>query len=293
MPEKVILDCDNTMGLPLHEVDDGLALLYLLGKPDIDLLGVTTTFGNGPLKQVLHQTVKLMADLRIELDVYEGEDRKNKGKETPAARYLVGQAQKWGKDLTIIATGPLGNLATASRLDPAFFTRIKQIICMGGKVHQLKIGWRDLFELNFSANPQAAYTVLTAPCAVTVMSSHICTQASIDRHLIDQLTFWPPNFRRMLKRWLLAFGAYCGTKVFYLWDLLPVVFLTNPELFEVASVHLASVVDDLQKGRLVTTKNPQYPRVNFPINIVDKEGFYKVLIAGWENSAKAYPFKGY
>jgi purine nucleosidase len=119
MLEKVILDCDNTMGLPFHEVDDGLALLYLLRIPEIDLLGVTTTFGNGSLKQVLHQTVNLLADLGSELDVYEGEDRKRKGKETPAARYLVEQAQKWGRDLTIIATGPMGNLAVASRLDQA------------------------------------------------------------------------------------------------------------------------------------------------------------------------------
>lgn len=291
MTEKVILDCDNTMGLPWHEVDDGLALLYLLGKSEIDLLGVTTTFGNGSLKQVLHHTVNLMADLGSDLDVYEGEDRKSKGKETPAARYLVEQAKKWGKDLTIIATGPLGNLAVAGRLDPSFFTRIKQIICMGGKVQQLKIGWRDLFELNFSANPQAAYTVLTAPCELTLMSSHVCTQASLDRHSIDQLTFWSPSFRCMLKRWLLAFGAYCGTNVFYLWDLFPVVYMTNPEIFEVASVHLASDVHDLGKGKLVTTRNPQYPRVNFPINIVDKEGFYKVIMEGWENSASAYPIK--
>jgi inosine-uridine nucleoside N-ribohydrolase len=291
MSEKVILDCDNTMGLPFHEVDDGLALLYLLGKPEIDLLGVTTTFGNGSLKQVHHQTVNLMADLGTELDVYEGEDRKRKGQETPAARYLVEQAHKWGRALTIIATGPLGNLATANNLDTAFFTRIKQIICMGGKVHQLKIGWRDLFELNFSANPQAAYTVLTAPCSITLMSSHICTQASLDRHSIDHLIFWPPRFRRMLKRWLLAFGAYCGTNVFYLWDLLPVVYITNPELFEVASVHLASDANDLSKGKLVTTRNPQYPGVNFPINIVDKDGFYKVLLESWENSARDYPIR--
>lgn len=292
MAEKVIMDCDNTMGLPWHEVDDGLALLYLLGQPGIDLLGITTTFGNGSLKQVLNQTANLVADLGMELDVYEGEERKSKGEDTPAARFLVEQAQKWGKELTIIATGPLGNLATASRSDPTFFTRIKQVICMGGKAGRLQIGWRDLFELNFSANPQAAYTVLTAPCEVTIMSGHICMQGSLDRHAINQFTFWPASFRRMLKRWLLAFGAYCGTNVLYLWDLLPAVYMTNPELFEVASVHLASVVDDLQKGRLVTTKNPQYPRVNFPINIVDKEGFYKVLIAGWENSAKTYPIRG-
>ena len=47
MTERVIFDCDNTMGQPYREVDDGLTLLYLLGRSDVELLGITTTFGNG------------------------------------------------------------------------------------------------------------------------------------------------------------------------------------------------------------------------------------------------------
>ena len=50
---RVIYDCDNTMGKPLSEIDDGLTLLYLLGREDLELVGVTTTFGNGALEDVL------------------------------------------------------------------------------------------------------------------------------------------------------------------------------------------------------------------------------------------------
>jgi len=52
MTQKIIFDCDNTLGIPLKEVDDGLTLLYLLGVPELDLLGITTTFGNGRIDQV-------------------------------------------------------------------------------------------------------------------------------------------------------------------------------------------------------------------------------------------------
>ena len=38
---KIIYDCDNTFGLKNHDVDDGLTLFYLLGMPEIDLLGAT------------------------------------------------------------------------------------------------------------------------------------------------------------------------------------------------------------------------------------------------------------
>ena len=44
--KKIILDCDNTMGVIDCDVDDGLALLYLLGCPDVNLLGITCTYGN-------------------------------------------------------------------------------------------------------------------------------------------------------------------------------------------------------------------------------------------------------
>ena len=61
--QKVIIDCDNTMGLPGWEVDDGLVLLYLLGRDDIDLLGITNTFGNGSLKDVAKYTEEILSDI--------------------------------------------------------------------------------------------------------------------------------------------------------------------------------------------------------------------------------------
>lgn len=42
---KIIHDCDCTFGINGCDVDDGLALLYLLGDPEAEVLGVTTTMG--------------------------------------------------------------------------------------------------------------------------------------------------------------------------------------------------------------------------------------------------------
>ena len=43
---KLLFDCDNTMGIPDCDIDDGLCLLYLLGRKDIELLGISSSFGN-------------------------------------------------------------------------------------------------------------------------------------------------------------------------------------------------------------------------------------------------------
>ena len=52
----LILDCDNTMGVPGRDVDDGLALLYLLGSPQVELLAVTCSFGNSTQEVVYRNT---------------------------------------------------------------------------------------------------------------------------------------------------------------------------------------------------------------------------------------------
>ena len=60
MTRLVILDCDNALGLPGRDVDDALALLFLLRQPDVQLRAVTTCFGNAPLDGVLRVTRRLL-----------------------------------------------------------------------------------------------------------------------------------------------------------------------------------------------------------------------------------------
>ncbi len=85
---KVILDFDNTMGLPKHEIDDGLTLLYLLSQDDIEILGITTTFGNGNMDEVAMATQALLTFIGKPIPVFEGAHERGKG-ETAAARFLV------------------------------------------------------------------------------------------------------------------------------------------------------------------------------------------------------------
>ena len=57
---KIIHDCDCTFGINGCDVDDGLALLYLLGDPEAEVLGVTTTYGNNTLEKVYENTKKFV-----------------------------------------------------------------------------------------------------------------------------------------------------------------------------------------------------------------------------------------
>ena len=64
------------MGLPNKDVDDGLTLMYLIGNSNIDLLGVTTTFGNSHIEDVFGATTKLFDDLNLAISLSKKEPGK-------------------------------------------------------------------------------------------------------------------------------------------------------------------------------------------------------------------------
>ena len=208
---------------------------------------------------------------------------------TEASRFLVEAANRYPGELSIIATGPLGNLASAARMDKAFFLNCLKIICMGGYFAPLKIGRMRLKELNFSANPLAAYQVLNADCPLTVMSGQICTQASLERADIDRMHFWPSNLCNILRRWLAFFGTVTGEQRFYLWDLLPAVYLTQPQLFDGNWTGFASTPQELKTGTLIIRSDEALNQVNFPSQIVQREIFFDHLWQSWQISAEKHP----
>jgi len=286
---KIILDCDNTMGILLKEVDDGLTLLYILGNPELDLLGITTTLGNGTIKQVYNQTQKLVREIEADIPVFKGEGQQQSSLDTPAAQFLVNAVSNHPGEITLIATGPLGNIHAASQLDPDFYTKVNEIVVMGGYTEPMKLGYRDLAELNFSANPRAAYSVLHAPSPVTVFSGQACLDAPYGLKEILASDYWSGKFKWILIQWLIAFGLYTGKFVFYLWDLLPAVYLSKPELFKFREFRVGSSIGDLQSGMLVEGNSLIDPVIKLAMGIKDQRAFYDHLDRAWRKSVEKHP----
>jgi inosine-uridine nucleoside N-ribohydrolase len=286
MTQKIIFDCDNTLGIPFKEVDDGLTLLYLLGVPELDLMGITTTFGNGGIDQVYSQTSKLGNQIGLNVPVLKGEGQPGQSPDTPAARFLIEAANQYPGEIILLATGPLGNLHAASQLDPDFFRQIKAIHLMGGYLEPVKLGYRNLQELNLSADPIAAHSVLNAPCPVTVFSAQACLDAPYRFKDIRKADYWPYKLKWTMFQWLLAFGLFTGEFVFYLWDLLPAVYLTQPELFNKIDFSIGSSINDLQSGMLIEGDLSTDPIINLAKGIKDQQAFYNQLENAWRKSVK-------
>ncbi len=282
MTHRVILDCDNTMGISYREVDDGLTLLYLLGCPDIEVVGITTTFGNGTIDEVHPVTEALLEDVgREDIPLYRGAGEADQAP-TPAAHFLAETVAAHPGEISVLAIGPVGNLRGAAQVNADFFKQVKEIALMGGYLRPLRVGKREVDELNLASDPRAAFDVLHAPCPVTVMNAHTCLQAPFQEEHLSKLSHWRAETLQILRQWLEAMEAACGLSVFYLWDLLPAVYFSHPELFDENPVCITSTVEDLQTGTLVIGEQGEGSRVNMPSTIVDRERFMQVLFQAWD-----------
>jgi purine nucleosidase len=93
-----------------------------------------------------------------------------------AVNALIRLAKEMPKQITIIALGPLTNLATAHLMDPQFFDNIDQIVVMGGSVSALG-NIRPTAEFNFHDDPEAVHVVLSnCQSPITIVPWEPCTQ---------------------------------------------------------------------------------------------------------------------
>ena len=95
--------------------------------------------------------------------------------------------------------------------------------------------------------------------------------------------------RRIVVRWLLVWAYYFGHLKFYLWDLLPAVFITHPELFDRSCEWLRSDVGHLESGSLVMGAEGEGVPIHLPKRIVDVQRFREVLFEVWRSVSFGHP----
>ncbi|QUH24601.1 nucleoside hydrolase [Serpentinicella alkaliphila] len=283
---RIIYDCDNTMGVKEKDVDDGLTLLYLLGREDIEILGITTTYGNSTIEVVYTNTLQMIKELHLHhIPLLKGGPSSEK-RQSDAARFLCEKVASHPKEITIVATGSLTNLLGAYEMDIHFFENVKEIILMGGITEPLIINGKNLDELNFSCDAYAAYKVLTSGAKITVITGHICLQALFGKReykrLIENEDIKIYQYiRNKTIHWFEFIRNYFGIDGFYNWDIVAAVYLSNPELFNNNIIHLSPTPQDLKTGFLKQSDKGYH--INIPTAIKDMEKFNEIIFATWAN----------
>ena len=175
MKRKVIIDCDPG-------IDDSLALLYALQHPDLEVVALTIVAGNVPVELGLENAFKILERLnRLDIPVYAGADkplvrdfvsaqdthgmdglgesgiaRCSSTQAQPKAAYdfLADYFQK-NNDTSIIALGPLTNIALALRKNPNLGQHLDRFVSMGGS-YKSHGNCSPVAEYNYWCDPHAA-----------------------------------------------------------------------------------------------------------------------------------------
>ncbi len=187
---KLIIDTDAG-------VDDAQAIMLALSDPEVDVLAITTLTGNVHIRQVNPNVLAILEVMNRDIPVFAGIDRplvqewedaadfhggdglgNLRGRpaltrsieDEHAVQALLRLSREHEGELTLIALGPLTNIAAALRLDPGFPARLKQFVFMGGTIAARGNTPNLTAEYNIYTDPEAAYIALSAFAEASMLS---------------------------------------------------------------------------------------------------------------------------
>ncbi|KAL9268224.1 Uridine nucleosidase 1-like protein [Drosera capensis] len=194
--QKLIIDTDPG-------IDDSIAILMAFQTPEVEIIGFTTIFGNvsteiatrnslslceiagypdvpvaegspGPLKGGIPRVADFVHGLdglgHINLP-----PPKTKKIDKNAAEFLVEKISEYPGEVSILALGPLTNLALAIKRDSSFASKVKKIVVLGGSFFALG-NVNPAAEANIYNDPEAADVVFTSGANIVVVGINVTTQ---------------------------------------------------------------------------------------------------------------------
>lgn len=255
MARKVILDVDPG-------IDDAVAITMALFDPRLEVTAVTAVAGNVPAAQVNRNVQAVVEQLDPprwpRLGAAAEPDRPP---ETDArhifgadglgnANFLVAElhhlhaSEKVLTDelradpgnVTVLALGPLTNLAAAFRRDPSLAGQVGHLVMMGGIISGPG-NVTPAAEFNIYCDPLSARAVFRAPVTSTLVPLDVSSQVLFGYDLLDELPGEDTRAGRFLRRILpFAFRSHrqvLACEGIHLHDCVALVAVTNPELFQI------------------------------------------------------------
>lgn len=192
---RIILDTD--IG---SDVDDLMALALILGSPQLELLGVTTVYGDTRLRaQLAHRVLRLVGH---QAQVHAGESTPISGKDVwwaghegalydqleeetydsdAAVDFLVEAVLAEPGSVDVVAIGPLTNIARAIEADPRFAASVRHLWVMGGSFST------EEPEHNLRSDDAAARRVFESNIPITVTGLEITRRINVGREAVASI----------------------------------------------------------------------------------------------------------
>ncbi|HSC44196.1 MAG TPA: nucleoside hydrolase [Candidatus Acidoferrum sp.] len=282
---KIILDTD--IG---DDIDDAFALALALRSPEVELVGITTAWGDTLLRARLVQRflkesgadpVPVLAGPRTKSTTgfsqsAWAEQESASTTQPGAVEFLLSQAAKSPGQITLVAIGPLTNIGAAIDNDPAAFRKFKRVVLMGGSIRR---GYGDL-GYSRDRGPEPEYNIYSdVPAAQKLFASGIpiflmpldSTQLLLDENKRTLLYATGSPMTNSLAALYFQWVKQTRTPTATLFDAMAVAYAVDPKLCPVKPFHIT--VDEKGMTRPAAGK----PNVSACLNS-DSEQFFHFLL---------------
>jgi len=283
MAEKIIIDTDPG-------IDDSIAILTALQSPELQILGLTSIFGNAEIEKTTQNALRLIELagkssipvahgsatplviplLEIAMQVHGGDGLGNtnpapsKGKpvEKSAAEFIVDCIQVNPHEVTLLPIGPLTNIALALKLEPGIVGLVKQIIIMGGAISTAG-NISPVAEANFYHDPHAAGIVLGAGWPVVIVSLDVTHKTVMTQSYLDEIYGSKNPLTDFLKRILPYYQQfhdqfYGMGGAIHTHDPSAVCYLLDPGLYQTENVPVHIETSGLCMGQSIADRHHQW-----------------------------------
>lgn len=309
MARKVILDVDPG-------IDDAVAIALALFDPRLEVVAITAVAGNVPAEQATRNVQAIIerldpprlprigAAMRPERDplvdsrhVFGADGLGNSNFPVaelhhlhPADKVIADEIRQAPDAVTIVALGPLTNIATVFRRDPLLAEQVGQLVIMGGACGGPG-NVTPAAEFNIYCDPAAARNVLRSKTTKTLIPLDITSQVVMNFDLLDQLpdesTPIGSLLRRILPYSFRAHRQHFGLEGMFLHDPVALMALLEPALFE--TERMAGDVEvqgEITMGATVFDRRPAPQwRPNLDVaTSVDSAGVVAAIIRGLTQS---------
>ena len=269
-PTPIWIDTDPAIGEAERDVDDGLALVQAFHSPELDIRGVSVVFGNAALDRGLPIARRLVRDFGpARLQVYAGAAKaSDSAHETDASRALAAALRSGS--LTILALGPVTNVATVLSKHPELAPRVTRVIAVAGRRPGQRFttgtsnaaGHRDF---NFELDPDGFQVLLDAAVPIVLAPFEISSRVWIRNEDLDRLAASPSAAARALvapsRSWLSMWTRLFGVDGFNPFDTVAVAYAISSRGFtcEPLPARIETLADDVTEPGVQGVKVERKP----------------------------------
>jgi inosine-uridine nucleoside N-ribohydrolase len=284
---RVIIDTDPGSGVPGADIDDALAISLALKSPEMKVEALTVVGGNVPVDQGVECALAILdaagvstvpvhrgASRPLVQDPQQWRDRLNARRDDPAAQQLwegitpptgfvgaeptaaaqalVELVDKYPGEITVVAIGPLTNIATAMLIDPEWDRKVERLVMMAGAFDMPNV----LHELNAAFDPEATHIVMNSAAPTLLVPLDVTTRTFMriaDLERLDQAGTPLATFLvRTTRPWVIWLANSFGLDGCPLHDPLALATVLDPTLVQVRTASVGVELHGaLTRGRMV------------------------------------------